>query len=464
MPSTVEPQRARRPVPARFLASRGVLRLDAFMTRAIKVCGFAIIIAVFGIFLFIFSQVLPLFRGAKVNSVTETGPLADAARVRFIGLDESAKTVFLYEGGDEVRFIGLDKDNTGSAAKLGIAQGTTITATTYDAGARRVAFGTSDGKVGLAEISGASLKTNEPIAIGQTGAPVETIAYGDSGKAKLFAAVQNQNGTAKLLAVPLVQKKTLLGTGKLERGAESDLTPQVTGRPVRLLVSANADSVISAEDDGTVHYFYFDNGAAVKRQVFRPFADLADAKIASMDFLFGDVSLVFTNAAGACRVFSLYIPQGSDTRLFGETKRFTNLPSGAHFFCASQRNKSFLIGTGNFASLRHATTETVRWEQRLPFEISAAAVDGKFKRAVLLGNDGRLRSFDIEDPHPEAGAKAFFGKVWYEGATAPKYEWQSTGGSDEFEPKLSLMPLIFGTLKGTLWAMVFAVPVECISS
>lgn len=33
------------------------------------------------------------------------------------------------------------------------------------------------------------------------------------------------------------------------------------------------------------------------------------------------------------------------------------------------------------------------------------------------------------------------------------------GGTDDYESKLSLMPLVFGTLKGTLYALVFAVPV-----
>jgi phosphate transport system permease protein len=50
-----------------------------------------------------------------------------------------------------------------------------------------------------------------------------------------------------------------------------------------------------------------------------------------------------------------------------------------------------------------------------------------------------------------------FGKVHYEGYEAPGYTWQTTGG-DDFEPKLSLVPLFSGTLKGTVYAMLFAVP------
>jgi len=60
--------------------------------------------------------------------------------------------------------------------------------------------------------------------------------------------------------------------------------------------------------------------------------------------------------------------------------------------------------------------------------------------------------------------KSLFGKVWYEGYTQPEYVWQSTGGTDDFEAKLSLTPLIFGTLKGTVYALVFAVPLSLLAA
>ena len=48
------------------------------------------------------------------------------------------------------------------------------------------------------------------------------------------------------------------------------------------------------------------------------------------------------------------------------------------------------------------------------------------------------------------------------GAT-PAYVWQSTGGTDDVEPKLSLIPLIIGSLKGTVYAMLFAVPIALLA-
>ncbi|MBI3329955.1 MAG: ABC transporter permease subunit, partial [Nitrospinae bacterium] len=46
----------------------------------------------------------------------------------------------------------------------------------------------------------------------------------------------------------------------------------------------------------------------------------------------------------------------------------------------------------------------------------------------------------------------------------PAYVWQSTGGTDDFESKLSLTPLIYGTLKGTFYALLFAVPLALLGA
>ena len=42
--------------------------------------------------------------------------------------------------------------------------------------------------------------------------------------------------------------------------------------------------------------------------------------------------------------------------------------------------------------------------------------------------------------------------------------WQSTGGTDDVEPKLSLIPLIIGSLKGTVYAMLFAIPIALLAA
>ena len=77
---------------------------------------------------------------------------------------------------------------------------------------------------------------------------------------------------------------------------------------------------------------------------------------------------------------------------------------------------------------------------------------------------GTLFEWQLHNPHPEVTLRTLFGKVWYEGYSKPEYVWQSTGGTDDFEAKLSLTPLIFGTLKGTFYALLFAVPLALLAA
>ncbi|MBL8704820.1 MAG: ABC transporter permease subunit, partial [Rhodospirillales bacterium] len=77
---------------------------------------------------------------------------------------------------------------------------------------------------------------------------------------------------------------------------------------------------------------------------------------------------------------------------------------------------------------------------------------------VVAVTDRRASIWDIDVPHPETTFASIFGKVWYEGYDGPTYTWQSSSGTDSFEPKLSLVPLIFGTIKAAFYSLLFAVP------
>jgi phosphate transport system permease protein len=60
--------------------------------------------------------------------------------------------------------------------------------------------------------------------------------------------------------------------------------------------------------------------------------------------------------------------------------------------------------------------------------------------------------------HSPITTQALFSKVWYEGYSQPDYVWQSTPSNNQTEVKFSLVPLIIGSLKSALLAMVVAIP------
>jgi phosphate transport system permease protein len=103
----------------------------------------------------------------------------------------------------------------------------------------------------------------------------------------------------------------------------------------------------------------------------------------------------------------------------------------------------------------------------------SASLDGPGTAALAPRGDfilqanaatGALRLWSLDAAHPEVSFNLLWGKTHFEGYEKPEYVWQSTGGTDDFEPKFSLVPLIFGTLKGTLYAMLFAFPLAVLGA
>jgi phosphate transport system permease protein len=77
-----------------------------------------------------------------------------------------------------------------------------------------------------------------------------------------------------------------------------------------------------------------------------------------------------------------------------------------------------------------------------------------------LDNNKRLHFWHIKNEYPELSWNSLWSKVWYEGYDKPEYIWQSSAASNDFEPKFSLTPLTFGTLKAAFYAMLFAIPLS----
>lgn len=469
MPATATPP----PVPARFRVAKSTLLVDRFMNQFIKFGGLSVIVAVFGIFVFILVQILPLFRGARVEELKSIS--LEPGEYLQLGIDEWSELPFALRSDGALLFVDVTGDRGIRREVLPFVAEHGFGAAHYEQAAQRLAVGTQDGRFSLVNVVYepdygpdnvrtimARVEAGDLIEIGRLGAPVTQIGYADAGARKLAVAAQVVDGRRELHAVTLEQRRTLMGGGRTSVDRTYDLTALVDGPIERFLVAAQADSVLVATVTGEIFYLFLEGGEFVVRQRFTPFP--GGAPLVMLDYLFGDVTFVAVGPGGATKGYSLFLDPVQRARLFGETKEFPAQPGASGFFAASVRNKAFVLGSGRRASLIYSTTETVRWRKDFDYGIRQAVIGGKYDRLVFLDEADRLHFHRLDDPHPEASWRAFFGKLWYEGAAEPKYDWQSTGGSDDFEPKLSLVPLVVGSLKGTLYALLFAVPVALLAA
>ena len=464
--------------PGRFITSRGTLLFDRVMTWVIQLGGVLVIISVLGIFVFIAAQIWPLF---APPSVKKAGKIQlPAGDYQIIGVDEWGRLPFLLKPDGSVLTVDV---GTGHFENREIifpgARPKEITAASFNRREQKLILGTSDGlfcrvdlgyeskgPVGRQEVK-MSPRADSLQPIGIPGWRVDGIAYGDGARVKMVVALQHDEEGRKAVTAALFRRqRTLMGLGREEMVGTYDLTKLLPGPPKQILVPASGDSVVVISEGGVVTYLGLDREADDFEvwQRFRPFEGLANPEIAVAQFLFGDVSIIFGGAEGANRVYSLFYEGGGERRLFGLTRTFPDLPGEPCYIATTLRNKGFLILAGDVASLRFSTTTSVRWERVLGYEARMATISGKYEEILILDGEGRLHVYDLEDPHPDSGWKALFGKIWYEGADRPGWVWQSTGGSDDFEPKYSIVPLLFGTIKGTVYAMIFAVPIALLAA
>lgn len=459
------------PDPRRFEVSRATLWFDRLMGWLIRCGGIAVILAVFGILYFVAKEVVPLFRGA---TVTEAGSAQLPPGAMVLGVDEWGTTAFSYHGGSTVHFTEIASGSRHEHTLVGF-EDADVTACSFDPVRARVAVGTADGRVGSfivrfernADDSGGfevvPRVEREPwFRLEHGSGSVTAVSNGDSGTTRLIAVKRGEGASANVAILRLGMKRGLVGKGKLTLLGEHDVTP-LLGSEARLLrASQNGMAALIACADGGVRYLLADAGGVSVRQTFEPFADRVPF---SMDFLFGGVSAILTGPEGIQEQWSLFRGSENAERLFGKTKSFPALGDAVPVFAASQRNRTFLTSDDDGGvALRHSTSGDTRWEGEVGIDPALAVMDAKGEHFLVADARGGLRRFHVHDPHPEAGWRAFFGKVWYEGGSGPVWQWQSTGGSDDFEPKFSMMPLIFGSLKGTAYAMLFSVPVALLAA
>jgi phosphate transport system permease protein len=464
---------ARRPDPNRFSVSKGTLRLDAFMTRFIFAGGLSVLVAIGAIFVFILAEILPLFQGAKVREI-DSIPVGDDT-VLMLGVDEWGELPFVVREDGRIEFFDVAQRSLYQTVRVPLPEGTAISSISYAQGSQSLVVGLDSGKLLLGSVrylADIAEDGSRNLQVAVNWDPVYSIAdgqalqlvdgyVGDSRKA--VAAISGSGADAQVTVLSLAQQRSLFGVSGWQIADRSDLTAQVNGVPLELAVGSGADILVVRTERGTLYYFHWQGGSWQLRQEITPF-DGGDESIASMHFIQGEVSLSVTSDKGSHVLYSLYHQEEFGDRRFGMTKAFDPLPEPLLYSTNSLRNKSILIATESALSLRFATTAVTRFEKQLEPSLRLPVLNGKGDMILGVTDTGDLRLLSLRDPHPEAGFRAFFGKIWYEGQDHAQYIWQSTGGSDDFEPKLSLIPLITGSLKGTFYALILAIPIALLAA
>lgn len=495
----------------RKATSARVLITDKIADWGISIGGLMVIVAVFGIMVFLAQVVVPLFQGgdlrmARSYVVTPGKPLA-------------------WSNVDEYQTIGIRIAADGQVSSFHLDTGTALdsiqldfggaSATAIGATARRgnVAFGFADGTVRFGTImpkveilrgdalpSGArvlnerdltdgnavysripgnqlrrislEVTLNEAQVISEAGQPIIAIDYRTGGTVERPTRSFVTIDAAGVARISRTETQINLLTRQATTRVLSSTLPELpaTLEVSSVLMTGQADQVYIASEAGNI-YRYDTRDFAAPRLAERFDAFPGSQRLTVLGFLNGEQGLVAGGSEGTVRVFYRLQPENAGTEDGYKLILIREMEShGAPVvnFASSQRNKSLVtMDMDGNVWLRHNTSNrTLLKLKREPLTDSGTQMLLAPRNDAVLVADatGQVNFWSFYVPHPEVTPQTIFGKVWYEGYLEPTYTWQSSSGTDVFEPKFSLTPLIFGTLKATVYSLIFAIPIALLGA
>jgi len=274
------------------------------------------------------------------------------------------------------------------------------------------------------------------------------LALSDTDDGLLLAAV----GHDGLLRINLAGKSENFLTG--EATLEPDVREiRVDPAATALAVSGNHRWLYLGDDSGRVHRYSLP-GLELKQTV-----PVADSAITSMVMLTGGISLLVGDQDGG--IHQLFPVRAADNsyRLVA-VRSFSALDGPIVRIVPEERRKGFLALSARYdLGIYHSTAGRLVVRTTLAdLAPKALALAPRADGLLIEGSGPRLGHLEIENAHPEISVASLWRKVWYENYQEPEYVWQSSAATSDFEPKFSLTPLVFGTLKAAVYAMLFAIP------
>ncbi len=489
-------------------AKRSVVVADALARRLITFGGSSVLLTVMGIVAFLIWEVRPLFLGAEIREFQKYSwekPLP-----ALLSLDENGALA-----------CGVGKD--GKPFAIHASTGTPLSCPSWDLGGEKavafafsqdrekVALGFSDGTVRLGTLKVVSkIKEREELPPNlevlpngdlmtggvlyrelPTGGFLEMTVMAELGQAKVASerglpikALQLKTGgmqerptvtvavldEGSTIVVERIEVKKNLLTGKETEDVERREIhiPAGDSDKAHLLLGSKGDYLAVVNSSGRM--LRYNPFAPREPQLLEDTQLLAPGiEVRTAALLAGDKALVLGCSDGRVRIFFLVedpLGRASDGRRTVLAKELEAQQGAIVAMDVAFRGKIFATGDQNgHIWVRHSTSE----KTLARFSIGASremifALGPRMDGLLVLGDGREGAHLVMMAPHPETSWKTFFGKVWYEGHPAPQYVWQSTGATEEFEPKLSLVPLIFGTLKGTFYSLLMAVPIAILAA
>ncbi len=448
---------------------RRVRALKDRLTRwYVLVGGLAVLAAITLIFFYLAYVVVPLFQGATLTSKKALEPTwlsQDAGKPLMIALEEQNLVGMRVSDKGQALFFDTKTGAELKRVDLPVPAGTQVTSIGSDQpGNPLVVLGLSNGQA-LAFSHSYKItypdnkKTitpgidypygQEPFVLDEQGRALEHVSLNVNGETLVVAGSTG----AHLQVVSLTREENMM-------------TGEVTSEQSRIDLPQMTETVKAIFIDPRQQWLYVINGRA-QADVFSlrektlngryKLLDNGDAEVTASAQLVGGISLIIGDSKGGlAQWFMARDPDGEQR--FKRIRDFQMGKAPIVQIDAEERRKGFIaLDAAGELGVFHSTAHRTLLVEPVAEGAGVLSLSPRANR-IIIEEGGKLLPLSLKNPHPEVSWSALWSKVWYENYDEPKYVWQSTASNTDFEPKLSLSPLTFGTLKAAFYAMILAAP------
>ncbi len=452
---------------------------DIVARYAITVGGISVIMAVVLIFFYLLFVVIPLFKPAEIEEIASyrLTPPGIGDQTLHLAMEEQAEIGVRFTRSGLAQFFFTRSGAIITKQSIPLPPQTTITS--FASGAPHsaiVAFGLSDGSAILVRHAYRVIFPNDkrvitprldyplgetPLVIDSTGRPLRLLAVQSNEEQTSFGAITEDN---RLLFTHFSSEESFLDEDEsaLERSSV-----ELKGQPKNtrfLLLDSEQQHLYTANSEGALSVFDLSDKQQPNLDQRLP-SVTTGSKITAMNLLTGGISLMIGDSGGR---ISQWFPvrDESGKSILTHIRDFDAQTAPIRFLVPEFYRKGFLAadGSGQLGIYHSTAHRTLLVEQVGQDKLNQLAISPRAN--ALLGEDsgGNIHFLRIDNEHPEISFSSLWGKVWYESYAEPDYIWQSSSSSDDFEPKLSLTPITFGTLKAAFYAMLVALPLAILGA
>lgn len=456
---------------AQFSAGRMRLIKDRIARFGVTLGGGLVLLALLLIFFYLLYVVLPIFKGADVKSV-ESYAVPGGGETLALGMEARAEVGHRVTSDGRIVFFQLrEGEGLQTAGSVLLERSLVNDGEEMRAFARNslanndYAVALSGGLVRLARPDYDVSWPNDirlveprltfpfgetPLLLDAQERDIQRFAFERDGNTLLFAAV---TADQQLIVSRFTGRQNMMTRAFTFSTQRSEIP--LRGRIQSLHITPNLRQLF-VQQNNRVHIFDVRNLADVQESQVISLPQSRGA-ISSIALLAGSSSLMIAHESGD--ISQWFEVSGEGQRQYREIRTFQVGQPIRALIPEQFRRTFYALTTQGELAIMHTTSHRQLY-QRQPgnVAIEQAAIGPRANHLVAQNGD-QVHVFRLHNDHPEVSWSAIWSKVWYENYEEPTYTWQSTSGSDEFEPKFSLVPISFGTIKAAFYAMLLAVPI-----